>query len=79
MLVVVALVVIVAAVLTGLLNVDNLPTVVVAIVIVATIGYFVVILSSGITAKERSRVLAFIRSSSAARCSGRSTSSSSPS
>jgi POT family proton-dependent oligopeptide transporter len=59
-LVLVALAVIVVAVLTGLLNVDNLPTVVVAIVILATIGYFVVILSSGITAQERSRVFAFI-------------------
>jgi len=59
-LVVVVLVLVVAAVLTGLLTVDNLPTVVVAIVIVATIGYFVVILSSGITAQERSRVFAFI-------------------
>lgn len=59
-LVVVALVVILVAVLTGLLNVGNLPTVVVSIVILATIGYFVVILTSGITAQERSRVLAFI-------------------
>ncbi|KTR05492.1 peptide MFS transporter [Curtobacterium luteum] len=59
-LVVAALVVIVVAVLTGLLNVGNLPTVVVAIVVLATIGYFVVILSSGITAVERARVLAFI-------------------
>jgi proton-dependent oligopeptide transporter, POT family len=59
-LVLVALAIIVVAVLTGLLNVDNLPTVVVAIVILATIGYFVVILSSGITRQERSRVLAFI-------------------
>ncbi|WJX99432.1 peptide MFS transporter [Curtobacterium sp. SP.BCp] len=59
-LVVVALVVIVAAVLTGLLNVGNLPTVVVAIVVLATIGYFVVILGSGISAEERSRVFAFI-------------------
>ncbi len=58
--VVVALVVIAIAVLTGLLNVGNLPTVVVAIVILATIGYFVVILTSGITAQERSRVFAFI-------------------
>ncbi|TCL81041.1 MULTISPECIES: peptide MFS transporter [unclassified Curtobacterium] len=58
--VVVALVVIAVAVLTGLLNVGNLPTVVVAIVILATIGYFVVILTSGITAQERSRVFAFI-------------------
>lgn len=78
-LVLVALAVIVVAVLTGLLNVDNLPTVVVAIVILATIGYFVVILSSGITAQERSRVFAFIPCSSAVRCSGRCTSSSSPS
>ncbi|OII13924.1 peptide MFS transporter [Curtobacterium sp. MCBA15_008] len=59
-LVVVALVVILVAVLTGLLNVGNLPTVVVSIVILATIGYFVVILTSGITPQERSRVLAFI-------------------
>ncbi|WP_263090790.1 peptide MFS transporter [Curtobacterium sp. RIT-PI-V] len=58
--VVVALIVIAVAVLTGLLNVGNLPTVVVAIVILATIGYFVVILTSGITAQERSRVFAFI-------------------
>lgn len=58
--VVVALGVVVVAVLTGLLNVGNLPTVVVAIVILATIGYFVVILTSGITAQERSRVFAFI-------------------
>lgn len=58
--VVIALVVIAVAVLTGLLNVSNLPTVVVAIVILATIGYFVVILTSGITAQERSRVFAFI-------------------
>ncbi|TCU84262.1 POT family proton-dependent oligopeptide transporter [Curtobacterium sp. PhB191] len=58
--VVVALVVIAVAVLTGLLNVGNLPTVVVAIVILAAIGYFVVILTSGITAQERSRVFAFI-------------------
>ncbi|PZE68707.1 MFS transporter [Curtobacterium sp. MCPF17_018] len=58
--VVVALVVIVVAVLTGLLNVGNLPTVVVAVVVLATIGYFVVILSSGITRDERSRVFAFI-------------------
>ncbi|MBT2501092.1 peptide MFS transporter [Curtobacterium sp. ISL-83] len=59
-LVVVGLVLIVVAVLTRLLTLSTLPTVVVAIVIVATIGYFVVILSSGITAEERSRVLAFI-------------------
>ncbi len=59
-LVVVVLAVVVAAVLTGLLTVGNLPTVVVAIVVVATIAYFVVILTSGITAEERSRVLAFI-------------------
>ncbi|MFJ4219439.1 peptide MFS transporter [Curtobacterium luteum] len=59
-LVVVALALVVTAVLTGLLNVRNLPTVVVAIVIVATVGYFVVILGSGITAEERSRVFAFI-------------------
>lgn len=59
-LVVVALAVVVVSVLTGLLTVSNLPTVVVAIVVVATIAYFVVILNSGITADERSRVFAFI-------------------
>ncbi len=59
-LVLVGLAVVVVAVLTGLLNVDNLPLVVVGIVIVATIVYFVVILSSGLTKDERSRVFAFI-------------------
>jgi proton-dependent oligopeptide transporter, POT family len=59
-LVLVVLALVVVAVATGLLNVTNLPTVVVAIVVLATIGYFVVILSSGITAEERSRVFAFI-------------------
>ncbi|OIH98561.1 MFS transporter [Curtobacterium sp. MCBA15_003] len=57
---VVALVLVVVAVLTGLLTVDTLPLVVVAVVVLATIGYFVVILSSGITPQERSRVFAFI-------------------
>ncbi|SBN63405.1 proton-dependent oligopeptide transporter, POT family [Curtobacterium sp. 9128] len=59
-LVLVGLAIVVVAVLTGLLNVDNLPLVVVGIVIVATIVYFVVILSSGLTKDERSRVFAFI-------------------
>ncbi|SOC86858.1 proton-dependent oligopeptide transporter, POT family [Curtobacterium sp. 314Chir4.1] len=59
-LVVIGLAIILTAVLTGLLTVDNLPQVVVAIVVLATIAYFVVILSSGITKEERSRVLAFI-------------------
>ncbi|WP_139195925.1 peptide MFS transporter [Curtobacterium sp. MCBA15_009] len=57
---VVVLVLVVVAVLTGLLTVDTLPLVVVAVVVLATIGYFVVILSSGITPQERSRVFAFI-------------------
>ncbi|WIE66565.1 oligopeptide:H+ symporter [Curtobacterium sp. MCLR17_036] len=57
---VVAVVLVVVAVLTGLLTVDTLPLVVVAVVVLATIGYFVVILSSGITPQERSRVFAFI-------------------
>lgn len=56
----VVLVLVVVSVLTGLLTVRNLPTVVVAVVVVATIAYFVVILSSGLTADERSRVVAFI-------------------
>jgi len=59
-LVVVALALVVVAVLTGLLDVGNLPLVVVSIVVLATIAYFVVILTSGITAQERSRVFAFI-------------------
>ncbi|MFJ3380710.1 peptide MFS transporter [Curtobacterium sp. NPDC090217] len=59
-LVLVGLAIVVVAVLTGLLNVDNLPLVVVGIVIAATIVYFVVILSSGLTKDERSRVFAFI-------------------
>ncbi len=59
-LVVAGLVVVVVALLTGLLTVGNLPTVVVAIVVLATVGYFVVILSSGISAEERSRVFAFV-------------------
>lgn len=57
---VVALVVVVVAVLTGLLTVTTLPLVVVVVVVVATVAYFVVILGSGLTADERSRVFAFI-------------------
>ncbi|WIB01630.1 peptide MFS transporter [Curtobacterium sp. MCBA15_012] len=57
---VVVLVLVVVAVLTGLLTVSTLPSIVVAVVVVATITYFVVILTSGITAEERSRVLGFI-------------------
>jgi POT family proton-dependent oligopeptide transporter len=57
---VVGLVVVLVAVLTGLVTVDTLPLVVVGVVVVATIGYFVVILSSGLSADERSRVFAFI-------------------
>lgn len=60
LLVVAVLAVIGTSVTTGILTVRNLPTVVVGIVVVATIGYFVVILTSGITAQERSRVFAFI-------------------
>ncbi|OII34837.1 MFS transporter [Curtobacterium sp. MMLR14_010] len=58
--VVVALAIVVVAVTTGLLTVGNLPLVVVAVVVVATVSYFVVILTSGVTADERSRVFAFI-------------------
>ena len=58
--VVVALAVVVVAVVTGLLTVGTLPLVVVGVVVVATVSYFIVILTSGITADERSRVLAFI-------------------
>jgi POT family proton-dependent oligopeptide transporter len=57
---VVGLVVVLVAVLTGLVTVDTLPLVVIGVVVVATIGYFVVILSSGLSADERSRVVAFI-------------------
>ena len=53
--------VIVAAVLTGLLNVNNLVTVVIAVTLIAAIVYFAIILRSKlITKTERSRVLAFI-------------------
>ncbi|WP_396641038.1 peptide MFS transporter [Microbacterium sp.] len=49
------------AVLVGVVRVDNLSLVVIVVTLVATIAYFVVILSSKrITATERSRVLGFI-------------------
>nr|WP_157007215.1 peptide MFS transporter [Agromyces laixinhei] len=56
-----SVVVIVVLVLTGLVNATNLVTWVVGAVIVAAVGYFVVILtSSRITSIERSRVFGFI-------------------
>lgn len=57
----VAIVVVIAAsVLLGIVTIDNLSTIVIAVTAVAAIAYFVVILTSGISAEERSRVLAFI-------------------
>lgn len=59
--VVVAVLVIVAAVLTGLLTAANLANVVVAVSVLAAIGLFLVLLtSSQVDADERSRVVAFI-------------------
>lgn len=56
-----AAVVVILAVLTGLVTAENLKWVVVGIVVVATIAYFVVILSSRkVDAQERSRVYSFI-------------------
>lgn len=56
-----ALIVIVTLVLTGVIRPDNLSTVVVVVVIAATIAYFSVILASKqITSVERSRVVGFI-------------------
>ena len=58
-----ALVVVVAlvvAIVVGAITVGNLPIIVVSVTLVATVGYFVVILTSGIRADERSRVLAFV-------------------
>lgn len=57
---VVAVVLIVIAVLTGLINPDNLANLVVAATIIAAIAYFAVILSSRLTPTERRRVYAFI-------------------
>ncbi|MET1153483.1 oligopeptide:H+ symporter [Arthrobacter sp.] len=57
----VALVLIVTAVLTGVVNAGNLATVVALVAVVAAISYFVVILSSKhIDETERRRVLSFI-------------------
>ncbi|WP_374224865.1 peptide MFS transporter [Paenarthrobacter sp. DKR-5] len=56
-----AVVLIAAAVATGLINPGNLATVVVGLTIIAAVAYFAVILSSKkITAVERRRVYAFI-------------------
>jgi len=57
---VVGVVVIVGAVLIGAITPQNLPTVVIAVTLVAAIGYFAVILSSRLAPDERSRVVAFI-------------------
>jgi proton-dependent oligopeptide transporter, POT family len=51
---------IVVAVVSGAITPENLPIVVIAVTVVATVAYFVVILASGIGADDRSRVLAFI-------------------
>jgi proton-dependent oligopeptide transporter, POT family len=57
----VAVVLIVLAVSFGLINATNLKWVIVAVVVLATIAYFVVILSSKkVDTKERSRVYSFI-------------------
>ncbi|MCU1477356.1 MAG: transporter [Subtercola sp.] len=57
----IGVVIIAIAVATGLLNVSNLVTVVIAVTLIAAIAYFAIILrSSRITKTERSRVLAFI-------------------
>lgn len=54
-------VVVILAVLTGLMTAENLKWVVVGIVVLATIAYFIVILSSRkVDARERSRVYSFI-------------------
>ncbi|QHE70690.1 peptide MFS transporter [Rhodococcus sp. WAY2] len=56
-----AVIVIAAACLTGLVTTSNMSDVVVALTVVAAVGYFAIILSSRrITAIERSRVYAFI-------------------
>ncbi len=56
-----AIIVIVGAVMLGLITAENLAILVIAVTILATIAYFVVILSSKrITAIERSRVFGFI-------------------
>lgn len=53
--------VILALVLTGLVNADNLANVVTVVIIVAAVAYFAVILSSGkVTAIERKRVWSFV-------------------
>ena len=56
-----ALAVIIAVVATGLVNADNLATVVAGAAIVAAVGYFALLLThSHVTAVERRRVTAFI-------------------
>ncbi|MFZ7087989.1 peptide MFS transporter [Curtobacterium sp. RRHDQ10] len=54
------LVVVLVAVLSGLLSVATLPLVVIVVTIVATVAYFVVILTSGLSPVDRSRIVAFI-------------------
>ncbi|WP_430334288.1 peptide MFS transporter [Rhodococcus sp. ACT016] len=57
----VAVVVVAALALTGVITADHLSTIVVTLTVVAAIAYFAVILTSRrITAQERSRVFAFI-------------------
>lgn len=59
--VVTAVVVVSVLLLTGLINTGNLALIVIVITALAAIAYFIVILSSaGISADERSRVVAFI-------------------
>ena len=58
---VIGIALIVVAVLTGLITADNLALWVIGATVVATVAYFIVILSSArISATERSRVFAFI-------------------
>ncbi len=65
-------------VLTGVIQADNLATIVIAVTVVAAVAYFAVILGSRrIDATERSRVWGSCRCSSRASRSGRCTSSSS--
>ncbi|MFF1876835.1 peptide MFS transporter [Leifsonia sp. NPDC058230] len=56
-----AIVVVVVLVLTGVITAENLTLIVIGLVIVATIAYFVVILTSKlVNSEERSRIVAFI-------------------
>jgi POT family proton-dependent oligopeptide transporter len=53
-------VLVVLAVVTGLVTAENLGLIVIVVTALAAVAYFVVILSSGLTSDERSRVIAFI-------------------